>query len=189
MAEWSKAPDSRHSLTSFIGSIWRILVLVWGRGFKSHFWQNFCHTFGRFRQNVYNIVYSQAVTHPSTNTTQCHLTTVIERELVLSTWYGRRQWWRLTIGHVLKNIQVELSQKVWAGFPLSWNTLHKSHLMATLDNTSYTPKYKCRGSGFQSPKYWQRFKQDVQYLNKKMSTTSCIPRRSPIQVLTRLDVA
>ena len=28
MAEWSKAPDSRHSLTSFIGSIWRILVLV-----------------------------------------------------------------------------------------------------------------------------------------------------------------
>ena len=152
-------------------------------------WQNFCHTFGRFRQNVYNIVYSQAVTHPSTNTTQCCLTSVIGRELVLSTWYGRRQWWRLTIGHVLKNIQVELSQKVWAGFPLSWNTLHKSHLMATLDNTSYTPKYKCRGSGFQSPKYWQRFKQDVQNLNKKMSTTSCIPRRSPIQVLTRLDVA
>ena len=189
MAEWSKAPDSRHSLTSFIGSIWRILVLVWGRGFKSHFWQNFCHTFGRLCQNVYNIVYSQAVTHPSTNTTQCCLTSVIGRELVLSTWYGRRQWWRLTIGHVLKNIQVELSQKVWAGFPLSWNTLHKSPLMATLDNTSYTPKYKCRGSGFQSPKYWQRFKQVVQNLNKKMSTTSCIPRRSPIQVLTRLNVA
>ena len=41
-------------------------------------------------QNVYNIVYSQAVTHPSTNTTQCCLTSVIRRELVLSTWYGRR---------------------------------------------------------------------------------------------------
>ena len=40
----------------------------------------------------YNIVYSQAVTHPSTNTTQCCLTSVIKRELVLSTWYGRRQW-------------------------------------------------------------------------------------------------
>ena len=41
MAEWSKAPDSRHSLASLIGSVVRILVLVWGRGFKSHFWQNF----------------------------------------------------------------------------------------------------------------------------------------------------
>ena len=40
---------------------------------------------------VYNIVYSQAVTHPSTNTTQWCLTSVIKRELVLSTWYGRRQ--------------------------------------------------------------------------------------------------
>ena len=46
----------------------------------------------KFKQeNVYNIVYSQAVTHPSTNTTRCCLTSVIGRELVLSTWYGRRQ--------------------------------------------------------------------------------------------------
>ena len=85
MAEWSKAPDSRHSLASLIGSVVRILVLVWGRGFKSHFWQKYFSY-----QNVYNIVYSQAVTHPSTNTTQCCLTSVIGRELVLSTWYGRR---------------------------------------------------------------------------------------------------
>ena len=35
-------------------------------------------------------MYSQAVTHPSTNTTQRCLTSVIGRELVLSTWYGRR---------------------------------------------------------------------------------------------------
>ena len=42
------------------------------------------------QQNVYNIAYSQAVTHPSTNATQCCLTSVIGRELVLSTWYGRR---------------------------------------------------------------------------------------------------
>ena len=42
------------------------------------------------QQNVYNIAYSQAVTHPSTNATQCCLTSVIGRELVFSTWYGRR---------------------------------------------------------------------------------------------------
>ena len=37
---------------------------------------------------------SQAVTHPSTNQAQCCLTSVIERELVFSTWYGRcRESW------------------------------------------------------------------------------------------------
>ena len=55
-------------------------------------------------QNVYNIVYSQAVTHPSTNTTQCCLTSVIGRELVLSTWYGRRQFMYVRIaGPTKKN--------------------------------------------------------------------------------------
>ena len=39
---------------------------------------------------VYDTKYSQAVTHPSTNLAQCCLTSVIRRELVLSTWYGRR---------------------------------------------------------------------------------------------------
>ena len=38
---------------------------------------------------------SQAVTHPSTNQAQRCLTSVIGRELVLSTWYGR---WRETLG-------------------------------------------------------------------------------------------
>ena len=33
-------------------------------------------------------MYSQAVTHPSTNMAQCCLTSVIGRELVFSTWYG-----------------------------------------------------------------------------------------------------
>ena len=33
----------------------------------------------------------QVVTHPSTNSAQCCLTAVIGRELVFSTWYGRRQ--------------------------------------------------------------------------------------------------
>lgn len=40
-------------------------------------------------KKVNNIGYSQAVTHPSTNPTQCCLTSVIGRELVFSTWYGR----------------------------------------------------------------------------------------------------
>ena len=39
----------------------------------------------------YGTAYSQAVTHPSTNAAQCCLTSVIRRELVFSTWYGRRQ--------------------------------------------------------------------------------------------------
>ena len=38
-----------------------------------------------------DIMYSQVVTHPSTNMTQCCLTSVIRRERVLSTWYGHRQ--------------------------------------------------------------------------------------------------
>ena len=115
-------------------------------------------------QNVYNIAYSQAVTHPSTNATQCCLTSVIGRELVLSTWYGRRHWLKWKIDHVLKNIQVELSQTVWGGFLLYRNTLHKSHLVATLYNTSYTPKYKCGGSWFQSPKYWQSCQKCVVFI-------------------------
>ena len=39
----------------------------------------------------YSTAYSQAVTHPSTNAAQCCLTSVIGRELVFSTWYGRIQ--------------------------------------------------------------------------------------------------
>ena len=38
-----------------------------------------------FGKNVYSTMYSQAVTHPSTNMAQCCLTSVIGRELVLST--------------------------------------------------------------------------------------------------------
>ena len=40
--------------------------------------------------NVYSNLYSQAVTHPSTNRSQPCLTSVIRRELVHSRWYGRR---------------------------------------------------------------------------------------------------
>ena len=46
---------------------------------------------GKHKSDAYSTKYSQAVTHPSTNLAQCCLTSVIRRELVLSTWYGRRQ--------------------------------------------------------------------------------------------------
>ena len=68
-------------------------------------------------QNVYNIAYSQAVTHPSTNATQCCLTSVIGRELVLSTWYGRRHWYMEKFDHHIKTISTQkLSDFV--AFPL-----------------------------------------------------------------------
>ena len=50
-------------------------------------------------------MYSQAVTHPSTNTTQCCLTSVIGRELVLSTWYGRR---RMNLSEILCHLMRKL---------------------------------------------------------------------------------
>ena len=43
------------------------------------------------KKKAYDTACSQAVTHPSTNAAQCCLTSVIGRELVFSTWYGRRQ--------------------------------------------------------------------------------------------------
>ncbi|ESO83859.1 hypothetical protein LOTGIDRAFT_72167, partial [Lottia gigantea] len=42
------------------------------------------------QKGVYSTWCSQAVTHPSTNRARRCLTSVIGRELVLSTWYGRR---------------------------------------------------------------------------------------------------
>ena len=41
-------------------------------------------------QKVYSTWYSQAVSHPSTNQARRCLTSVIGREPVYSTWYGRR---------------------------------------------------------------------------------------------------
>ena len=41
-------------------------------------------------QKAYDTEYSQTVSHSSTNSAQCCLTSVIGRELVFSTWCGRR---------------------------------------------------------------------------------------------------
>ena len=59
--------------------------LIWPKTFTEGKWVLQYQTKTIGKQNVYNIAYSQAVTHPSTNATQCCLTSVIGRELVLST--------------------------------------------------------------------------------------------------------
>ena len=67
------------------------LLCCWIRKFQKKMF-----TLSSFSQcnvkKVYSILYSQAVTHPSTNRTQPCLTSVIGRELVCSRWYGRRHW-------------------------------------------------------------------------------------------------
>ena len=46
------------------------------------------------QNKAYGTRYSQAVTHPSTNRARRCLTSVIRREPVFSTWYGRKQYYR-----------------------------------------------------------------------------------------------
>ena len=56
------------------------------------------------KRSAYSTKYSQAVSHPSTNMARCCLTAVIRRELVLSTWYGRRRQTSTDFALTLKNI-------------------------------------------------------------------------------------
>ena len=62
---------------------------------------------------------SQAVTHPSTNQTQCCLTSVIRRELVFSTWYGRCQVsWAKNIdfcGRTMHFLEKKAGNSSWKG--------------------------------------------------------------------------
>lgn len=73
------------------------------------------------KTNANNIWCSQAVTHPSTNQTRRCLTSLIGREAVLSTWYGR---WQGTHGKLL----------VWTGHHglLSWLLDIADVIIATL---------------------------------------------------------
>ena len=63
---------------------------------------------------------SQAVSHPSTNLTQRCLTSVIGRELVFSTWYGRCREMRWKLGNLLSSA------------PSCW--------LKKIENTCYLPK-------------------------------------------------
>ena len=75
-------------------------------------------------------MYSQAVTHPSTNIAQCCLTSVIGRELVCSTWYGRRRDVRGNFGKTTNRLKVE-SKKCDVGsrehFLPTWDPKLKKH--------------------------------------------------------------
>ena len=68
---------------------------------------------------AYSTRCSQAVTHPSTNRARRCLTSVIGRELVCSTWYGRRYWIELTSRHML-NLKCRLK----LSSPARFRTLH-----------------------------------------------------------------
>ena len=73
-------------------------------------------------KKTYSTGYSQAVTHPSTNSAQCCLTSVIRREPVHSAWYGRR-----TMQHLHRRLLYRQSDhSIWAfgGKQLKNVTLH-----------------------------------------------------------------
>ena len=121
---------------------------------------------------AYSTEYSQAVTHPSTNSAQCCLTSVIGRELVFSTWYGRRHF-GLKRYHTLSD----------------WSTL-SPHVNKNLF------LYHC----LIHVKQWtlicpQPFTFPMVFGPRQISgekdwpTAQSIPRRSPIQVLTPPNVA
>ncbi|ESO94756.1 hypothetical protein LOTGIDRAFT_117771 [Lottia gigantea] len=58
----------------------------------------------KIRENVFKRIlrFFQAVTHPSTNRARHCLTSVIGRELVLSTWYGRRHSMRIFLSGIYR---------------------------------------------------------------------------------------
>ena len=94
--------------------------------------------------DAYSTEYSQAVTHPSTNSAQCCLTAVIGRELVFSTWYGRRHdIIEVCTWYFLINCVKELNDLLYLDIIPFWefrretmcvylNILHVNHLSWTM---------------------------------------------------------
>ena len=68
---------------------------------------------------------SQAVTHPSTNRAQCCLTSVIGRELVFSTWYGRCQ-------EVTRPFPLYIVESPAVRQGLGWNPLRSENALVIL---------------------------------------------------------
>ena len=126
---------------------------------------------------------SQAVTHPSTNRAQRCLTSVIGRELVRSTWYGR--WREKGAFYRLKrqdphSIPIDCLEKWTRVFEKCSNP---SKMSAWLTIKTY------------SNRNWDLSSLRDEYVvvvcgkNGKKPTAPRVPRRSPIQVLTGLKVA
>ena len=67
------------------------------------------------KKKAYDTAYSQAVTHPSTNAAQSCLTSVIGRELVFSTWYGRRHEQRLEDSNYFDSVGKRLNRGACMG--------------------------------------------------------------------------
>ena len=120
------------------------------------------------KKEAYNTCCSQAVTHPSTEQARHCLTSVIRRELVYSVWYGRRH--RLP----LKNA---IYAHTWVGtFRNNWKQETKKKR-----KTTESLKF-IEGESETRVTYGTQKK-------KKKPTTPAVPRRSPIQVLSRPDTA
>ena len=151
------------------------------------------------RQNVYSNLYSQAVTHPSTNRSQPCLTSVIGRELVYSRWYGRRhKHYEQILKWSTKNAAVRAARVIGGSAVLYVN--ERSPALPL-------PRFDCSRPGWAGNSFWfnsfcdslfidevqKIFHFDPTWTRKaekcKMSTATCIPRRSPIQVLTGLNLA
>ena len=95
---------------------------------------------------AYSTKYSQAVTHPSTNSAQCCLTAVIRRELVYSTWYGCRHSYCIYFQNLyLKGGEAGLlvvGQKKYAIYNESFDLEFKMlHALFSIDQI-HTKRYK-----------------------------------------------
>ena len=74
------------------------------------------------KKDVYSTWCSQAVTHLSTNHARRCLTSVIGREPVFSTWYGRRHRLDFRMGYILKSCHVSKQVFIFCIIPF---VLHK----------------------------------------------------------------
>ena len=89
-------PAYARSLQSCLGLVPSSIVYLGTRTFQIMQGQQKCMQSKKkinsiAKKKAYSTEYSQAVTRPSTNSARCCLASVIRRELVFSTWSGRRQ--------------------------------------------------------------------------------------------------
>ena len=120
------------------------------------------------KKEAYNTCCSQAATHPSTKQALHCLTSVTRRELVYSVWYGRRH--RLP----LKNV---IYAHTWVGtFRTNWKP--ETNKNKTTEVVRFREGESETGVTYGPKK-----------TTKKKPATPAVPRRSPIQVLSRPDTA